>query len=168
MQKTIILLSGTPEGKTKFAEIAQQISWVWQINPKNHIRDNAKLFYWDGTKTEETWKYVVEQLEILNKYFDFERKFLKDKIQRFLGDTDEYKTSKELKVFDKFILIAHGVSKGLVPFLQEEYGVFKIHISKKEYNSNEKFSNDVVVLYEDEENFSLEVNRIIEVLTKSN
>lgn len=164
MRKSIILLSGTPAGKSEFGKIAQEISWVWQVNPKDHVRDTSKLFYWNGVKTEKTWKYINEQLAILNKYFDYEKNFLKDKIERFLGDDAEYKTSKDNKVFDKFILIAHGVSKDLVPFLQEEYGVFKIHISKKEYNSNEKFDNDITVLFEDEEDFTIQVNKIIEVL----
>lgn len=167
MKKTVLLMSGTPDGKAKFAKIAQEISWIWQINPKTYIRDNAKLFYWEKTETEDIYKYIGEQLEILNRHFDFERKFLKDRIERFLSDEDEFKKSPEGKVFDKFILIAHGVSKNLVPFLQDEYGVFKIHISKREYNSNEKFNNDITVLYEDEEGFTIQVNKIIEVLTKS-
>jgi len=166
MKKTIILLSGTPDGKSKFAEIAREISWTWEINPKNQIRDNARSFYWKKNDKDDIYKYISEQLEILNRYFDFERNFLKDKIERFLSDEDEFKKSPEGKVFDKFILIAHGVSKNLVPFLQDEYGVFKIHISKKEYNSNEKFDNDITVLYEDEEDFTIQVNKIIEVLTK--
>jgi hypothetical protein len=166
MQKTVILLSGTPQGKQSFAQKVKEIAWVWQINPKDHIKDNAKTFYWDGVKTEEIYKYVGEQLPILNRYFNYEQKYLEDKIERFLSDDDEYKRSGD-KVFDKFILVVHGVSKDLVPFLQEEYGVFRIHISKKEYNSSEKFPPDVTMLYEDEDKFTIEVNRVIEILTKN-
>lgn len=166
MKKTIIVLSGSPEAKNKFAEIVKDMAWVWSINAKDFLRENLRLFYWDGSRTEEINKLVEDQLKLYNENFDFERKFLKDKIERFLSDEDEFKKSPEGKVFDKFILIAHGVSKNLVPFLQDEYGVFKIHISKKEYNSNEKFDNDIAVLYEDEEDFTIQVNKIVEVLTK--
>lgn len=167
MKKTIILLSGSPNSKNRFTEIVKDIAWIWGINSKDYIRENLRLFSWDGNRTEEINKLVEDQLKLYNENFDFERKFLKDRIERFLSDEDEFKKSPEGKVFDKFILIAHGVSKNLVPFLQDEYGVFKIHISKREYNSNEKFDNDITVLYEDEEDFTIQVNKIIEVLTKS-
>lgn len=163
MKKTIMVLSGSPEAKNKFAEIVKDMAWVWSINAKDFLRENLRLFYWDGSRTDEINKLVVEQLELFNEKFDFEKKYLVDKITKFNEDDSEVKV-KENKTFDKFILIAHGVSKNLLPFLQEEYGVFKIHLSKKEYNSNEKFANDVTILYEDDENFNVEVNKLIEVL----
>lgn len=163
MKKTIILLSGSPDAKNRFAEIAKTVSWVWAINAKDYIRENLKLFYWDGSRTEEINKLVAEQLELFNEKFNFEKNYLVDKITKFNEDDSEVKINGN-KTFDKFILIAHGVSKDLVSFLQEEYGVFKIHLSKREYNSSE-ITNDYTVLYEDDENFVVEVNRIIEVLT---
>ena len=165
MKKTIIVQSGSPEPKNKFAEIVKDMAWVWSINAKDFLRENLRLFYWDGSRTDEINKLVVEQLELFNEKFDFEKNYLVDKITKFNEDDSEVKV-KENKTFDKFVLIAHGVSKNLLPFLQEEYGVFKIHLSKKEYNSNEKFTNDVTILYEDDENFNVEVNKLIEVLAK--
>ena len=165
MKKTIIVQSGSPEPKNKFAEIVKDMAQVWPINAKDFLRENLRLFYWDGSRTDEINKLVVEQLELFNEKFDFEKNYLVDKITKFNEDDSEVKV-KENKTFDKFVLIAHGVSKNLLPFLQEEYGVFKIHLSKKEYNSNEKFTNDVTILYEDDENFNVEVNKLIEVLAK--
>ena len=165
MKKTIIVLSGSPEAKNKFAEIVKDMAWVWSINAKDFLRENLRLFYWDGSRTDEINKLVAGQLELFNEKFDFEKNYLADKITKFNEDDSEVKV-KENKTFDKFVLIAHGVSKNLLPFLQEEYGVFKIHLSKKEYNSNEKFTNDVTILYEDDENFNVEVNKLIEVLAK--
>ena len=164
MKKTIIVLSGSPEAKNKFAEIVKDMAWVWSINAKDFLRENLRLFYWDGSRTDEINKLVVEQLELFNEKFEFEKNYLVDKITKFNEDDSEVKV-KENKTFDKFVLIAHGVSKNLLPFLQEEYGVFKIHLSKKEYNSNEA-TNDFTVLYEDDENFIIDVNRLIEVLAK--
>ena len=164
MKKTILLISGSPEAKNKFAEIVKEIAWVWAINSKDFIRENLKLFYWDGSRNEEINLVISNQLELYNEKFDFEKKYLMEKINRFQADESEVKVH-ENKTFDKFVLIAHGVSKDLVSFLQEEYGVFKIHLSKREYHSNENL-NDYTVLYEDDENFTIEVNRIVEVLTK--
>jgi len=165
MKKTILLISGSPEAKNKFAEIVKEIAWVWAINSKDFIRENLKLFYWDGSRNEEINLFISNQLELYNEKFDFEKKYLMEKINRFQADESEVKVH-ENKTFDKFVLIAHGVSKDLVSFLQEEYGVFKIHLSKREYHSNENL-NDYTVLYEDDENFTIEVNRIVEVLTKN-
>lgn len=167
MKKVIIVLSGSPEAKNKFAEIVKRVAWVWAINAKDFVRENLKLFYWNGSRTEDINKLVSEQLELLNQKFDFERKYLSDKITKFNEDDSEFKTNGN-NTFDKFVLIAHGVSKDSLPYLQSEYGVFKIHLSRKDYNSNEKFSNDVTVLYEDSEDFIVEVNKIIEILTKGN
>lgn len=163
MKKTIIVLSGSPEAKNKFAEIVKDMAWVWSINAKDFLRENLRLFYWDGSRTDEINKLVIEQLELFNEKFDFEKRYLVDKITKFNEDDSEVKV-KENKTFDKFVLIAHGVSKNLLPFLQEEYGVFKIHLSKREYNSNEKFANDFTILYEDDADFNVEVNKLIEVL----
>jgi len=165
MKKTILLISGSPEAKNKFAEIVKEIAWVWAINSKDFIRENLKLFYWDGSRNEEINLFISNQLELYNEKFDFEKKYLMEKINRFQADESEVKVH-ENKTFDKFVLIAHGVSKDLVSFLQEDYGVFKIHLSKREYHSNENL-NDYTVLYEDDENFTIEVNRIVEVLTKN-
>ncbi len=164
MKKAIILLSGDPESKSKFTKIVESIAWVWNVNPKNPIRNNLKSFYWKGDRTEEIENLISSQLIVYNQLFDFERSFLIEKITNFNNDESEVKVH-ENKTFDKFVLIAHGVSKDLVPFLQEEYGVFKIHLSKREYHSNENL-NDYTVLYEDDENFTIEVNRIVEILTK--
>ena len=163
MKKTIIVLSGSPEAKNKFAEIVKDMAWVWSINAKDFLRENLRLFYWDGSRTDEINKLVVEQLELFNEKFDFEKRYLVDKITKFNEDDSEVKV-KENKTFDKFVLIAHGVSKNFLPFLQEVYGVFKIHLSKREYNSNEKFANDFTILYEDDADFNIEVNKLIEVL----
>ena len=45
MKKTIIVLSGSPEAKNKFAEIVKDMAWVWSINAKDFLRENLRLFY---------------------------------------------------------------------------------------------------------------------------
>lgn len=162
MKKAIILLSGTPSGKSKFIEIAKKESWIWNINSRDFLGTKAPSFYWDGERNENYYKFLGEYLKLVNKYFDFEEKYLREKFDKFSSDDSEFKSSGD-KQFDKFVLIAHGVSKELVSTLESDYGVFKIHVSRKDLNSN---IEPDLVLYEDDENFEAETIRFIETLTK--
>lgn len=162
MKKAIIVLNGTPDGKSAFSLVLKEIAWVWELNPKKYIKDKAKLFNHDGETDLE--KYAGEQLELVNKHFDFEKKYLRENIGRFKADEDEFKTNAlKTKSFDKFVLIIHGVSQDIIEHLKEEYGIFTVNISRKDLNTNiEKYDK---VLYSDDEGFSIDVNRTIEILT---
>lgn len=164
MNKAIILLSGTPSGKSKFIETAKNSSWLWNINPRDFLGAKSNSFYWDGERTDEYYKFSNELLKLVNKYFEFEEKYLKEKIEKFQSDYSETKTNKE-KVFNKFLLIAHGISKDIVPMLKNEYGVFEIHVTRHDLNTNVELHE--LILYEDDANFESEVERYINVLTNS-
>lgn len=160
MKKAIILLNGTPEGKNSFNFVLKEIAWVWSINPKAYVADKAKLFHYDGVGDIE--EYVGEHLKLVNSKFDFEKKYLSDNISRFNADDDEVKTHGN-KSFDTFVLVAHGVSRDVVEYLKSEFGVFTIHISRRDLKTNiERYDT---VLYYDDEDFSIQVNRAIHVLT---
>lgn len=160
MRKAIILLNGTPEAKNTFSGILREIAWTWEINPKSYIRDKAKIFYCDGES--DVSKYVSEQLELVNTHFQFEKNYLLDNIRKFNSDDSEIKTFGN-KSFDKFLLIIHGVSQDMVEYLKDEYGIFTLNISRKDLNTNiEKYDK---VLYSDSDDFSIDVNRTIEILT---
>lgn len=162
MRKAIILLNGTPDGKNNFSSILKELAWVWDINPKKYIRDKGKIFYYDGES--DASKYVNEQLELVNKHFQFEKNYLLDNIRKFNSDDSEIKTFGN-KSFDKFLLIIHGVSQDMVEYLKDEYGIFTVNISRQDLNTNiEKYDK---VLYSDSDTFSIDVNRVIEVLTAS-
>lgn len=163
MNKATILLSGLPEGKSKFIENAKKISWCWNVNPLDFLSTKSNGFYWDGERNEEHYKFLREFLGIVNKYYMFELKYLKEKIEKFLSDENEQKLSGD-KIFTNFILIAHGVSKELVSILKDEYGVYQIHISRRDLNSNIELYD--LVLYEDDENFEEEVIRVVTTLAK--
>ena len=164
MEKAILLISGSPSGKSKFIETAKKSSWCWNCNAKDFLGTKTNSFYWNGERDEEYYRFTYEFLELVNRYFRFEEKYLKNKIEDFLKDDSPNKLSKDGTVFDKFLLIAHGVSRELVSTLKDDYGVFQIHISRRDLNSNAESMNDLV-LYEDDENFEGEVNRVVNVLT---
>lgn len=164
MNKAIVLLSGTPSGKRTFNEILQRNSWVWNINPKDFLYEKLfKSISYDGEKDEAFYKNLQEVSNLLNEKFEYERKYLKEKIGRFLQDTDEVKTH-EGKTFNSFVLVAHGVSKGLVEYLKDEFGIFKIHIAP--LNTNPNIENQDVILWEHADNFESKVESTLAILTK--
>ena len=168
MKKAIILLSGTPQGKSKFDEITKETSWVWNTNPRNYLGALSKNFYWSGERNEQYYKFTEELLTLTNRYFNFEEKYLKEKIEKFNSDDSLIKILREEgqleKKFDRFILIIHGITKDLVEMLESDYGVFKLHISRRDLNTNVKEQD--YVIYEDDPNFKEEVERVLRILTK--
>lgn len=165
MRKAIILLNGTPAEKKNFSSILKEIAWVWDIDPRKYIRDKAKQFFYCNGDLSDIGKYVAEQLNLVNKHFDFERTYLTENIQRFVDDEDEVKTFGN-RSFDKFVLVVNGVSAELLEFLKEEHGAFVVTVSRRDLNTNVE-SQDMI-LYSDEDSFSIEINKLIEVLTKEN
>lgn len=177
MNKTIVLLSGVPSAKTRFSEIVNEIAWSWNCNSKNFLADLAKSLGWDGeTRDDKFYKFISEFLSLANKSFDFERKYLEQKIRAFQEDESETKTDKlSGKEFSKFVLILHGVSKELVSWLQEDFGVYKIYVTRYSLNSNFIPESDFIIyedkkeadgMYSENENFETEILNIINKLTE--
>jgi hypothetical protein len=170
MKKAIVILSGESGSKNKFDLLVKNQSWVWAINAKNELsRASKNHLFWDGERTEEFHKFLGIFLELVNEYFNFETKYIRLMIEKFINDTDEFKLltprdGGEQKKFDKFLLVIHGVNKELVQTLEEEYGAFQLHVTTRELNTN--IENHDQVLYSDDENFESEVNRVIDILTK--
>lgn len=151
MNKAIVLISGTPSAKSKFIEYAKKTNWIWNIPLQSFLGSRKNEFYWDGESREYYQSFTHEFFALIHKYF--------------MADDSEVKISKG-RVFNRFLLVVHGVSDSLVSTLEEEYGVFKIHISNRERKDNVELYD--VILYEDDENFEDEVNRVVDVLTKEN
>src|SRR5258706_761119 len=176
MDKTIVLLSGTPTGKTRFSELVNEIAWQWNCNSKDFLADQAKSMGWNGIRDDKFYKFIAELLSLANKNFGFERKYLEQKIEAFKKDDSITKTDKiSGKEFSKFVLILHGVSKDLVASLKEDYGVYKIYVTSHALRTNVIPERDFI-LYDDievnngdflpNENFETEVLNIINKLTE--
>lgn len=163
MKKAIILLSSDLQSSNRFIEEAKKVSWVRNCDPKGFLGSKANGFYWDGEKNQHHYDFTLEFLGLVNKYFYFEARFLKDKIEKFLCEDYEIKKDRQGKEFDTSLLVVHDISKDLVNELESEYGVFQIHVSRRDLNANIELYD--TVLYEDDENFGEEVNRVISVLT---
>ncbi len=72
MDKTIILLSGTPSGKATFDRIVKETSWSWNCNSKNFLADITRSLGWDGLRDEKFYKFISEFLSLANRYYEFE------------------------------------------------------------------------------------------------
>jgi len=164
MDKTIILLSGTPSGKAKFDSLARRGNWTWNVNPKNKLSDESRSLGWDGVVDDAHHRFIAEYIALLNKHLSYEKKFLEEKISSFKADESESKSLRDSEEkFTRFMLIIHGVSKFLVEELQKEHGAFKIHITRRDLNSNVIPVSDFV-LYEDDPDFEKQVLKITEGL----
>lgn len=164
MKKAIILLSADLQSSNdRFTEEARKISWVRNCDPRGFLGSKANGFYWDGEENQHYYDFTLEFLGLVNKYFYFEARFLKEKIEKFLSDDYETKKDRNGKEFDTSLLVIRGVSNELVNELESEYGAFRVHVSQKDLNTNIELYD--TVLYEDDEDFGEEVNRVINVLT---
>ena len=83
--------------------------------------------------------------------------------EKFRSDESETKSSGSV-VFDKFILILHGLSKELVDKLKEEQGIFQLHITNSNVQTTPKDHD--FILFEDKDTFEEDVERVIRILTK--
>lgn len=167
MKKAVLVLSGLPEGKNKFNEVAKETCWIWHVNSKNHLGRVAKNeFFSDGAERDERYnKFIADLFKLVNDNFNFEEKYIRDLLEnKFLLDSDEHKTF-EGKTFENFLFVVHGLSsRDLLNELENEYGAMQIHISSRALNSNVEAHDKV--LYYDDEDFAEQVNKLIEVLTR--
>lgn len=175
MNKVIIVLGGTPRGKTEFQRILMNAAWVWNINPKNKLAGLAeKELFWKGERTEEFYKALNALAHIANTAWGFEKNHVLEKIESFLSDPDEQKTKDGINFFSKFVMVIHGITAELAKTLKEEYGAFSLYISEKSLNTQYKDDADRKkiedrydhILYEDDTQFSLNVENVIDILTK--
>lgn len=172
MNKIIVLLSGTPSGKSKFDELARQSNWTWNVNPKSRLSDESRILGWDGVVTDAHHKFIAEYIALLNKYLGYEKKFIEEKISSFKSDDSQTKTARGSdKVLTRFMLIMHGVSKDLAEELQKEHGAFRIHITRRDFNTitRRTAEGNIIpksdfVLYEDDLDFEEQVLKITEGL----
>ncbi len=165
MKKAIILLSGTPEGKAKFIEVAKTLSWVKNVSFKTQLGVYTQSLH-DGVERNEAYdNFIYELRDLVNRYFDAEIKFIERSIERFIFDKQDEKHLPDGKSFTTSLLILHGVSKNLFETLKAEHGVFVLKISRRSFNSTE--SETDTVLYDDSSNFDETVARIVRTLTES-
>ena len=121
MNKTIIILSGTPDAKNTFDRLLKENSWVWNVNPKNALRTIAEQLGWNR---EDGWgdeyqDFISDILSIANKHVQYETKYIQKQIQDFLSDNAVAKQVDGTKEFTNFTLVWHGVSKAQLDSMKE-------------------------------------------------
>lgn len=142
MKKAIVVLTGIPAGKNKFTQVCKKLSWVWGINPKNHLPKDSE-----------------------NKH-ELEEKYLLENIERFLSDDADVKTDG-IRTYNTFLLVAHGVSGKQTEMLKNDYGVLKLHIVASESDVTlEVLSHNDLVLVESDPLFETRILTIISIIAK--
>lgn len=180
MEKAIIVLTGTPSSKGLFDKIITQTSYRWNINPKNHLAEVARSkLYWSGTaeRGEEYHRKLAALTEFVNREFNFETLYVQQLIERFKTfDAEEMvlKNENATKVFTKFLLVIHGISKDLTKKLASEEGAVQVHVTSRKlntvvYNSDmteqSKPRHDLV-FYDDDKTFETDIQNLINTLTQ--
>jgi hypothetical protein len=169
MEKAIVILTGTPSGKVKFDKIITQECWRWNVSAKNWLAEVATTkLYWkgaeEGERNEEYHKTLANFYAFVNQYFGYETHYVREAIERFRADDVEQR-SNQGKVFSKFLLVLHGISKELTQKLKEEEGAIQIHITSRSLNTNVEHHD--LVYYEDDAEFEEQVRHIVNVLTNT-
>jgi len=165
MRKAIILLSGTPTGKNRFAEVAKQKAWLWNINYKNVLADRFSDLLQGEDRDKTYYRFVAKILDLANKFYDAEKRYLWEKATKFSQDEDEAKIDKEGNKFEIFLLIMHGVSRELIEPLKNDFGVFEIEVEEEKSKKTELKD---LHLFEDNPEFENQALNIIEMLSKEN
>lgn len=169
MDKAIVVISGTPNGKDEFIKIAKQTCWVWQVNPKKFISKIASKNF--GVDTENNYEIIQNMSNLLNPT-GFERTYVMNLVQKFLQDDSETKcefandNDIATKRFDRFVLIIHGISRELIYTLKEDYGAFCVGIFDKNMEGTGLSDSSYdFILHKDDEDFSSIAMWVLNVFT---
>ena len=123
MDKTIVVLDGFAEGKTKFTNIARQSGfWTWNINYRNILAKITQDYLgWDGDRNKTFYSFIDEFSSLADKYLDFENWYVSSMIEKFILNE---------KVN---ILFIHNCSKELSESIQKLYeNCYNIVITNKD------------------------------------
>lgn len=157
MEKTIIILSGVSEGKTRFAELTMNSGyWTWQINTRNSASKAAEILGCDVQDRNELYHKSLNRLiSFANEEWNFEENYILRRIDKFKDD-------------DRVVvLIIHGLNnKDFIAELQEEEAANTIHIVDKEPSDGILASYDYVLNCQDS-GFEEMVARMMRVFTNN-
>lgn len=171
MEKAILILTGTPSGKSRFDSIITQKCWRWNVSAKNWLAEIAKSkLYWSAEDRDENYhKTLANFYEFVNREFDFESHYIREAINRFRAfDADKMTKvddQNQETVFVKFLCVLHGITKELTSKLEQDEGAMQIHVTSRALNTN-IYHHDYV-LYEDDADFEQQVEKVIDILTNT-
>jgi hypothetical protein len=110
MDKVILILDGISTGKNIFINtIKANGYWTWNINCYNVPGMCAHKLGYKGERNADYYEFVNIVKDLADKYFDFERSYTFDMINKFM-DNDKAK-----------VLIFHNINSDLVYEVKEKY-----------------------------------------------
>lgn len=85
MEKQILILTGSNDGKTAFINLAKSKGlWVWNFSAENRL---SKLSYdlgFDGNRSKKYYDWLIEFRDLANKYWNFEDLYFIAMIEKFI------------------------------------------------------------------------------------
>lgn len=151
MEKTIIILDGAAEGKTRFTQIAKDNNyWVWNFNFRNLLSMVAHKIGWDGERNNNYYSFVEELIALGEKYFNSEEWYIYSMIDKFL--LHEKAT----------VAIIHNCASELAAKLQAEYNCYSVLIAADNH-TNEEYCK---TLNYENESYEDEVIATLTIMTK--
>jgi hypothetical protein len=151
MEKTIIILDGKAEGKTRFIEIAKNNQyWVWNFNFRNLLSMIAHKIGWNGERDNNYYAFIADFISLSNQYYNSEYWYIDTMIDKFLAD-------------DKAnVAIIHNCNEELFIKLQDEFNCYSIIITE----NDDIDENYCKTLNLHDENYELQVLNILKTITK--
>lgn len=125
MNKTIIIVDGYSEGKNKFQEIIKGVGnyWCWNINASNFLSMLTHRIVKELEHDKKYYDFLAEFKDLTDRYFDFERVYTLEKIEKFLSEDNDKAQ----------VLLIHGCTPKLALELQDTYeNAFDLFIGNKE------------------------------------
>jgi hypothetical protein len=153
--KAIIVMSGDNNpAKTEFTKIAMynRNLWCWSINPNNVVGVAVRVVAGDGKRDKKYYEAVKEFREYANKNYDFDRRYINEKIDSFRKDP---KTQ---------LLLIHGIDETLSKEIRNKNDdVFALHFVNKMPEVETNGYDKIFVL---DENFETSAISALNIMTQ--
>lgn len=152
MEKTILVLDGMPEGKTKFIEIVKRSGfWIWNLNHRNVLSMTAHRLGWNGERDKNFYTFIDEFSLLVEKHFNFEEWYVNDMLEKFV-------------LSDKAnILIIHNCGVNVFNKLKDEFGnCYNVIINDSE---SEPDCNYCKTMNYNSDDFGTEVIKAMNIMT---
>ena len=163
MEKKVIIINGTGgSGKDTFTEFCAKHLKVYNYSTIDRIKEIAKEFGWNGTKTDKDRKFLSDLKKLATEYNDMPYKLTIDSIDEFMkSDYDimfiHIREPEEIKK------VVNEVEAKTLLIKRKDHDIIKTNISDASIEGYD-YDYDYVILNTTLEEFEEEAKRFIKEL----
>lgn len=155
MNKVILMIGGSREGKNAFQKTLKETLnyWVWNVSAQNECQFIVGLLGWNGQDKNETYQNFYTQLfDMAEKTFEFKKVYITRMVDRFLAHDRAQ------------VLIIHNADEMIENFKDED-GLFSLYVAKNkgEMEANLNKYDKILLL---DESFDNNVADTMKILIK--